>query len=323
MYGDKPAITEKIRQKLPWVPEEILDTDEIPTGDMPGDKVKIDPQHIQKSQVIFPKLLELLIPALESNPHERAVVVVCGGSGVGKSEIASLISLYLNRMGLGGYTLSGDNYPHRIPKFNDAERLRVFRQSGIGGLISQGQYLEGRPAVLKELQASGSDSNPECAKTYPWLSLYQSAGRGGLKNYLGTANEIDFKELSGIVAQFKNGSSSIFLKRMGREETELWYEPIDFRDKHILVIEWTHGNNHNLQGVDIPILLYSTPQETLEHRRSRNRDGATDSPFTTMVLAIEQEMLVSQAPNAKLILSKSGELLTYRDFVKLTLPKQA
>jgi alpha-galactosidase len=323
MYGDKPAITEKIRQKLPWVPEEIRDTDKIPTGDMPGDKVKIDPQHIQKSQVIFPKLLELLIPALESNPHERAVVVVCGGSGVGKSEIASLISLYLNRMGLGGYTLSGDNYPHRIPKYNDAERLRVFRQSGISGLISQGQYLEGRPAVLKELQASGSDSNPECAKTYPWLSLYQSAGRGGLKNYLGTANEIDFKELSGIVAQFKNGSSSIFLKRMGREETELWYEPIDFRDKHILVIEWTHGNNHNLQGVDIPILLYSTPQETLEHRRSRNRDGATDSPFTTMVLAIEQEMLVSQAPNAKLILSKSGELLTYRDFVKLTLPKQA
>jgi alpha-galactosidase len=323
MSGNKPAITDKIRQKQPWVPEEIRDTDKIPTGDMPGDKVKIGPQHIQKSRVIFPKLLELLIPALESNPNQRAVVVVCGGSGVGKSEIASLISHYLNRMGVGSYTLSGDNYPHRIPKYNDAERLRVFRQSGINGLISQGQYLEGRPAILKELQASGGDSNPECAKTYPWLSLYQSAGRGGLKNYLGTTNEIDFKELSGIVAQFKNGASSIFLKRMGREETELWYEPVDFRDKHILVIEWTHGNNHNLQGVDVPILLNSTPQETLEHRRSRNRDGATDSPFTTMVLAIEQEMLVSQAPNAKLILSKSGELLTYRDFVKLTLQEQA
>jgi len=249
-------------------------------------------------------------------------VAICGGSGVGKSEIASLVSLYLNRMGLGSYTLSGDNYPHRIPKYNDAERLRIFRRSGIFGLLSQGQYLNGRPATLKGLQASGDDSNPECAKTYPWLSLYQAAGRGGLKNYLGTQNEIDFKELSGIVAQFKNGASNIFLKRMGREETELWYEPVDFEDKHILIIEWTHGNNHNLQGVDIPILLNSTPQETLEHRRSRNRDGATDSPFTTMVLAIEQEMLVSQAPNAKLILSKSGEILTYRDFVKLMLQEQ-
>jgi len=109
---------------------------------------------------------------------------------------------------------------------------------------------------------------------------------------------------------------------MGREETELWYEPVDFSDKNVMVIEWTHGNNHNLLGVDIPILLNSTPQETLEHRRSRNRDGATDSPFTTMVLEIEQCMLVSQAPKARLILSKSGELIAYSDFVKLMIQEQ-
>ncbi len=319
MSGNKTAVAEKIRQILPWVPEDVRDADQVPTGDMPGDKVKIGPDHLKKSKVIFPKLLDLLIPALESNPYERAVVVVCGGSGVGKSEIASLISLYLNRMGIGSYTLSGDNYPHRIPKYNDAERLRVFRQSAISGLISQGQYFADRRGVLKELQAGGNDSNPEYVKTHPWLSLYQNAGRCGLKNYLGTPNEIDFRELSGIVAQFKNGASSIFLKRMGREETELWYEAVDFSQKHVLVIEWTHGNNHNLQGVDIPILLNSTPKETLEHRRSRNRDGATDSPFTMMVLALEQEMLVSQAPNAKLILSKSGEILPYSAFVKLVL----
>lgn len=315
MGGHNSAIAGEIRKRLPWVPEALQDMEHIPTGDMPGDKIKIGPDHIRKSLVIFPKLLELLIPALERNPHQRAVVVVCGGSGVGKSEIASLISLYLNRMGVGSYTLSGDNYPHRIPRLNDAERLRVFRRSGIRGLISQGQYLEGCAAVLKELQVSGNDSNPACTKTYPWLVLYQAAGRDGLRNYLGTPNEIDFEELSAIVAQFKNGASDIFLKRMGREETELWYERVDFRDKHVLVIEWTHGNNHNLQGVDIPILLNSTPQETLEHRRSRNRDGSTDSPFTTMVLSIEQDMLVSQAPAAKLIVSKSGELLSYRDFV--------
>jgi alpha-galactosidase len=245
------------------------------------------------------------------------VVAVCGGSGVGKSEIASLLSYYLNNMGLGSYTLSGDNYPHRIPKYNDAERLRIFRKSGINGLITHGQYIEGRRAILKDLQESNNDSNPDCLKTYPWLSLYQSAGRSGLKNYLGTTNEIDFQELSGIISQFNNGVSRIFLKRMGREEAELWYDPVDFSDKNIIIIEWTHGNNHNLQGVDIPILLSSTPQETLEHRRSRNRDGGTDSPFTTMVLAIEQEMLISQAQKAKLILSKSGEILAYSDFIKL------
>ena len=318
----KSNIVGKIRQKLPWIPEDISDTDSIPKGDMPGDKVKIDPQHIQKARIIFPKLMELLVPALDENPFQRAVIVVCGGSGVGKSEIASLISYYLNRMGLGSYTLSGDNYPHRIPKYNDAERFRVFRKSGIDGLISYGQYIEGRHAILKELQESGNDSNPDYTKRYPWLSIYQSAGRNGLKNYLGTTNEIDFKELTGIISRFKNGESRIFLKRMGREETELWYDLVDFSDKNVMVIEWTHGNNHNLQGVDIPILLNSTPQETLEHRRSRNRDGATDSPFTTMVLEIEQGMLISQAPNAKLISSKSGEILSYSDFVRLMIKEQ-
>lgn len=313
---------EKIKQKLPWKPVEIADTESIPKGDMPGDKVNIGPQLIQKATVIFPKLLELLIPVLDESPYQRAVVVVCGGSGVGKSGIASLISYYLKNLGLGSYTLSGDNYPHRIPKYNDAERLRVFRKSGIDGLISDGQYTEERLTILKDLQESGNDSNKDFISRYPWLAVYQTAGRNGLKNYLGTTNEIDFKELTGIISRFKNGESRIFLKRMGREETELWYDLVDFSDKNVIIIEWTHGNNHNLQGVDIPILLNSTPRETLEHRRSRNRDGATDSSFTTMVLEIEQDMLISQAPNAKLILSKSGEILSYDDFVRLMIQEQ-
>jgi hypothetical protein len=40
-----------------------------------------------------------------------------------------------------------------------------------------------------------------------------------------------------------------------------------------------------------------------------------DSPFTTMVLAIEQELLVSQAPKAKLIVSKGGEIIPYGDYI--------
>jgi alpha-galactosidase len=315
--GDKGTnIVELIRQALPWTPVEVSDTDNVPTGDMPGDKAKITPQHIAKSRIIFPKLLDLLMPVIEASVHQRAAVAVCGGSGVGKSEIASLISLYLNRMGIGAYTLSGDNYPHRIPKYNDAERLRVFRTSGTGGLIAHGQYSEERRAPLKALQAAGEDANPEQVKKLPWLALYQRSGRNGLQNYLGTSNETDFAAVSSIVSQFQNGASTIFLKRMGREETELWFEPVDFSDKHVLVLEWTHGNNRNLQGIDIPILLNSTPQETLEHRRSRNRDGATDSPFTMMVLGIEQDLLVSQASQAKLILSKDGEILTYREFLR-------
>ena len=80
------------------------------------------------------------------------------------------------------------------------------------------------------------------------------------------------------------------------------------------MIEWTHGNSDFLQGVDIPVLLNSTPEETRAHRRARNRDGKIDSPFTTMVLEIEQKELDSCAHKAKLIISKSGELLRYDEY---------
>ncbi len=307
----------KISKEIPWPEDGLEDINGIPKGDMPGDKVVIGPNHIRKAQLIFPKLLELLLPVLDNNPHHRGVVAVCGGSGVGKSEIASLLSYGFNRMNLGSYTLSGDNYPHRIPKHNDAERLRIFRKSGIRGLLSHGQYLAERFPILKELQQTGNDANPDYVRSHPWLAIYQNEGRNGLRNYLGTPDEIDFLELTGIISQFKNGASRIFLKRMGREETELWYEPVDFSGRNILVIEWTHGNSYHLQGIDIPVLLNSTPQETLEHRRARNRDGGADSPFTAMVLAIEQELLVSQAPKAGMIVSKSGEIISYGEFVKI------
>ena len=68
--------------------------------------------------------------------------------------------------------------------------------------------------------------------------------------------------------------------------------------------------------VDIPVLLNSTPQETLEHRRSRARDGKVDSPFTMMVLELEQNKLVAQAHKAKIIVSKQGEIISYDDFKK-------
>ena len=101
----------------------------------------------------------------------------------------------------------------------------------------------------------------------------------------------------------------ILLKRMGRKEEERWYDPIDFSNINVLIIEWTHGGNENLEGIDIPILLNSTPEETREHRRLRARDGKTDSAFTTMVLSIEQEELDDRGRYAKIRIAKSGELM--------------
>ena len=113
-----------------WTPPHIPDT--IPYGDMPGDKVQIGPEHIAKANTIFPALVPM---AAELAQNGRVVITVCGGSGVGKSEIASLLSHYFRTAGVGSYTLSVDNYPKRIPMYNDAERNRIFRAAGLRGLV--------------------------------------------------------------------------------------------------------------------------------------------------------------------------------------------
>ena len=154
-----------------------------PHGDMPGDKVQIGPDHIAKANTIFP----LLVPmAAQMAVNGRVVITVCGGSGVGKSEIASLLSHYFRYAGVGSYTLSGDNYPRRIPMYNDAERLRIFRAAGLRGLVDGGVYTDSVKEILPELWKQETDAEPKLTADYPWLSTYQQAGRAALQQYLGT-----------------------------------------------------------------------------------------------------------------------------------------
>ena len=310
---DKYAIERAAAALAQWTPPAA--DGGIPHGDMPGDKVEIDQGHIEKANAVFPLLLPLAAQAAKDTG--RAVVAVCGGSGVGKSETASLLSHYFRCAGVGAYTLSGDNYPRRIPMYNDAERVRIFRTGGMRGMLDAGVYTEAAGAELRALWASETDADPKEAAGRDWLRVYQAEGRKALAGYLGTPEEQDYDELSTIIARFKAGGGTLLLKRMGRTEDERWYEPVDFSRINVLVIEWTHGNSDFLRGVDVPILLNSTPEETRAHRRSRARDGKTDSAFTTMVLEIEQRELDSCAHKAKIIISKSGEVLTYGQYREL------
>lgn len=299
-----------------WKPPNVPRDGGLTAGDMPGDKALIGEQHIQKANKLFPKLLELLPPMLDGNPFRRAVLGICGGSGVGKTETAALLAHYFRQAGIGAYTLSGDNYPHRIPSQNDAERLRIFRDSGIKGLVSSGRYTPKTMACLQKQQKEDKDAEPQLRAEHPWLEAYQEAGNCSLMNYLGTPAEIDFEDLNQILLQFKNGATQLYLKRMGRQAGATWYDQVDFQCVQLLLIEWTHANSHNLRGVDLPILLYSTPEETLAHRMARARDKGVDSPFTSLVLNIEARQLEARAFNAHLILSNQGKLISYAEFLQ-------
>ncbi len=286
-----------------------IDYSKIKTGDMPGDKVQINADHVIKAEKIFKHLITKYKNQVQGPRNNKLVISVYGGSGVGKSEIGALLAKDLNGMGINTYILSGDNYPYRIPKINDSERERLYYDAGIKGLVESGEYSIERHEIIKRLKKEGKDSDVKLIEQNKWLECYQKYGKERLANYLGTQEEIDFHEVSSIVQKFKQGEPSIYLKRMGREEEALWYDQVDFQRIKILIIEWTHGNNEKLVGVDIPILLNSTPEETLEHRKKRNRDGKTDSTFTSLVLSIEQELLDSQRHKAKIIMTKQGGLL--------------
>lgn len=308
----------EIMQQLKEFSEDsVINLKELPQGDLPGERAEAKEAQVKNAKLLFAELFKELPIYFGKNPYQRVVIAVCGGSGVGKTGMAALLAYYFGQSGLGCYILSGDNYPHRIPKYNDAERLRIFRENGIRRMVEDGVYSPKRFSLVREWQAMEEDANPIYLKEHPWFASYLKGGREGLEGYLGTEKELAFQELETAVSAFKDGAESIWLKRMGRAETELWYEEVDFRKTHILLIEWTHGNSDYFQGVDIPILLNSTPQETLAYRKARNRDSKTDSAFTAMVLEIEQELLHRQAKKAKLILSKKGELLSYEAYSKL------
>jgi glycosidase/uridine kinase len=241
-----------------WQPVPV-DFKKLKTGDMPGDKIKIDDTHISRANIIFPYILK----EFQSLNEGKFVISVYGGSGVGKSEIGSLLAYYCESEGYETYVLSGDNYVHRIPVENDRERLRIF----------------------------------------------ETQGQEALDEYLGSEQEIDFFKINEIIQFFKSGKSEINLKRMGRKPEEISYEKINFKKIRILLIEWTHGNNPLLSGVDYPVFLYSTPGETLNHRMARGRDEGADSPFIKEVLDLEQKKLIGQIEKSKLTVTKDGKIL--------------
>lgn len=136
--------------------------------------------------------------------------------------------------------------------------------------------------------------------------VYECGGRKGLEEYLGTEQEIDYDAVNQVLTAFLEKKSQINIRYIDSEKV---YEKMeDFSNIDILLLEWTHGNNERLKKIDIPIYLQSTPEETLRYRMERNRDTDIDSPFTALVLDIEQELLERQISRAKIVMNLSGEL---------------
>ena len=212
--------------------------------------------------------------------------------------MAESLSYLLNNAGLKTIIMTGDNVPFRFPRLNDEERLARFRNAGTASLVSHDLYNEEVREKLQKWMTDFTDASYDYVKENPWFSYYLDAGKKALEEYLGSPIEQDFYYCNEILSAFKKGKKQVWLKNLGREEDSLCYEEADFSEADILILEWTHSNSDYVKGVDIPIFLESTVEETLEYRLQRNRDTHIDSPFLMMVLGIEQNQLESQKNKA-------------------------
>lgn len=239
---------------------------------------------------------------------EKKVIAISGGSGSGKTGMAWLLKERFAADKITALVLSGDHYPHRIPMYNDAERLQIFRSGGLMGLLEEKLYNTAIQGILRELQIQGEDAEEGRVEQYPWLAVYQKYGDGALKDYLGTGQELRFSEVSSVLCAFKRGEKTLWLRRMGRKAHEVWYEEEEVSGNQVLILEWTHANSPLLTGIDLSIVLKSTPKETLENRKKRNRDAAVTSPFVARVLRIEQEKVDAGMDGADFIQDMDGNI---------------
>ena len=274
-----------------------MDTKEITVSDLAQEQIK-------NAERLFP----LIRKKTEERKEKKTVISVSGGSGVGKTGMAFLLQNMFEKQGKKSFIISGDNYPHRIPMYNDAERIARFRMSGLNGLITERLYTDKVKEKLLELQKAGRDAEEQ--EDMQWLSIYQKYGDKALTDYLGTDQELDYEAISNLLMQFHGGTSQLLLRHMGRTPDDIWYDRRDVSDTDILILEWTHGNSAYLQGVDVSVVLISTPEETLENRKKRNRDTAIDSPFVARVLRIEQKKINDGLDRADIIQDMHGRIYT-------------
>ncbi len=272
-----------------------MDTKEMTVSDLAREQIR-------NAERLFPLILE----KTEERKEKKTIISVSGGSGVGKTGMAFLLQNMFEKQGKKSLIISGDNYPHRIPMYNDAERIARFRMSGLNGLITERLYTDEVKEKLLELQKAGRDAEEQ--EDMQWLSIYQKYGDKALTDYLGTDQELDYEAVSNLLMQFHGGTSQLLLRHMGRTLDDIWYDRRDVSDTDILILEWTHGNSARLQGVDVSVVLISTPEETLENRKKRNRDTAIDSPFVARVLSIEQKKIHDGLDRADIIQDMHGRI---------------
>ena len=101
---------------------------------------------------------------------------------------------------------------------------------------------------------------------------------------------------------------------MGRDTTAFWYESRDFTKTSVLILEWTLSLSRYLIGIDVPVFIDATPEETYASRVARGRDANARTDLIQAVVEIEQGLLMRDVPRASVIATRDGRVLTVEEW---------
>jgi uridine kinase len=120
-----------------------------PTFTWRGDHLELKPEHESAACGLLPYLLEGARKAYLE--ERRALVVLAGESGAGKTEVAEYLRYLLRGQGIRGVTIPGDAFFRLPPQANHNARLEAYAQGQLEEYLGPGEVdLERLDAVLEE-----------------------------------------------------------------------------------------------------------------------------------------------------------------------------
>lgn len=160
-------------------------------------KAEYESYQIALTEVELAKNLYKVIKKNIGTQDKRTVISIFGGSGCGKTTFSNIISEYFLNDGIGCYVLAGDNYPRRIPKRNDEERMKIYQEHGIDGLT---EYL-GTPNEIEFDKVNKVIEDFKADKSS--ISLKKMGREDGEISY----EETDFFDTQILILEWTHGGS--------------------------------------------------------------------------------------------------------------------
>jgi len=244
---------------------------------MRGDVLIIEDYHIKAAKGI----VQHLIGDIKSTKR-RYIITIGGESGSGKSEMGKAIQDELEAAGIKAVILGQDDYFVLPPRSNDAAGIKAV-------ILGQDDYfvLPPRSNDLKRRENS---------------------------KWLGPHVEVKMKNLEKNIINALKGVKTIKKPLIDYEKNEILEEIVDLEGVGVLIAEGTYTSL--LRNVDRRIFIDRNFEDTLAHRRKRERGEEVGDPFIERILETEHKIIAGHKHLADILITKDYGVVFQERLIK-------